>query len=278
MEDHISGFIEYFKRYPEDTFKIKEYWCNCASRIEVSHGNRITAYYYAKNFADYLRSIQRECQNMRWTELIRAGHSYHNDIVDIEVIAPSEQALLANREIYIKEQYPTISYQKMKDDLEISLKELSKRGTPNSKQVVNNASIAFIIKADGKSYLMLGDVMADDVYNYLINKKYSVENPLELDYVKVAHHGSKHNISNKLLDIIRCNNYIISTNGGFGNAYHPDRETIAKILYHPQRDLDTTIHLYFNYTLDEIGKRTLLFKEGEIERANGVVHDNVLEL
>lgn len=125
---------------------------------------------------------------------------------------------------------------------------------------------------------MLGDVMACDVYNYLTNKKYSVENPLEIDYVKVSHHGSKYNISNKLLDIIRCNNYIISTNGGFGNAYHPDRETIAKILYHPKRDLGSTIHLYFNYTLDEIGKRTLLFKEGEIELANSVVHENVLEL
>ena len=126
---------------------------------------------------------------------------------------------------------------------------------------------------------MLGDVMADDVYDYLVNvKKYSEENPLEVDYVKVAHHGSKNNISNKLLDIIRCSRYIISTNGGTGNAYHPDRETIAKILYHPRRDMNTMVHLYFNYTLDEIGKRTKIFNEGEIEQSNCTVHENELEL
>ena len=43
-EDHITGFIEYFKQYPEDALKIKEYWCNCANDIEVNKSTTISAY------------------------------------------------------------------------------------------------------------------------------------------------------------------------------------------------------------------------------------------
>lgn len=277
-EDHIMGFIDYFKQYPEDALKIKEYWCNCASQIEVDSRTTISAYDNAKSFADCLRAILKDHQDVKWIELIKAGHEYHNGFVEIEVVAPSEQALTLNRNSYIAEQYPAISYQTMKDDFIVPLKDLADRDTPSSSQNVNNASIAFILRSEGKSYLMLGDVKANDVYNYLIGKGYNVENPLIVDYVKVPHHGSKFNISNDLLDVVKCNRYIISTNGGSGNAFHPDRETLAKILYHPKRDLTEYVHLYFNYTLEEIGKRVSLFHEGEIEAAKCIVHENELEL
>jgi len=277
-EDHITGFIEYFKQYPEDALKIKEYWCNCANDIEVNQGVTISAYDNAKSFADCLRTILKEHKEVRWVDLIKAGQEYHNDFVDIEVVAPSETAIILNREHYIAEQYPAISYQNMKDDLAIPLEDLAKRETPTSSQIVNNSSIAFILRSEGKSYLMLGDVMADDICDYLIERNYSEEKPLQVDYVKVSHHGSKYNITNKLLGLIKCNKYIISTNGGTGQAYHPDRETIAKILYHPRRDMNETIHLHFNYTLDEIGKRTVIFNEGETDEANCIVHENDFEL
>lgn len=277
-EDHITGFIEYFKQYPADALKIKEYWCNCAGEMDVNQGTAISAYGYAKSFADCLRTILKEHQEVKWIELIKAGQELHNEFVDIEVVAPSDNALALNREQYMAEQYPAISSQTMKDDLLVALKDLAQRDTPKNTQVVNNASISFILKSEGKSYIMLGDVMADDVYNYLVGKGYSEAKPLCVDYVKVSHHGSKYNITNALLDIIKCNRYIISTNGGIGNAYHPDRQTIAKILYHPRRDINEKIHLYFNYPLSEIGKKTTLFNDGEIVAANCVVHENELEL
>lgn len=277
-EDHITGFIEYFKQYPEDALKIKEYWCNCANKMEVDSKNTISAYDNAKSFADCLRAILKDHQDVKWIELIKAGHEYHNSFVEIEVVAPSEQALALNWNSYVEEQYPAISCQTMKDDFDVPLKDLASRDTKSSSQKVNNASIAFILRSEGKSYLMLGDVKADDVYDYLTGKGYDAENPLMVDYVKVPHHGSKYNISNDLLDVVKCNRYIISTNGGNGNAFHPDRETIAKILYHPKRDLTEYVHLYFNYTLEEIGKRVSLFHEGEIEAANCIVHENEIEL
>lgn len=277
-EDHITGFIEYFKQYPEDALKIKEYWCNCANDIEVNKSTTISAYNNAKSFADCLRNILKDHPNIKWIELIKAGYKYHNDFVDIEILAPSESALRLNRAQYIKELYPAISHVNMEKSLSIPLEVLAKKETPSNSQVVNNSSIAFILRVEETSYLMLGDVMAGDIYNYLIFKNYSEEKPLVVDYVKVAHHGSKYNISNELLDIIRCDNYIISTNGGIGHSYHPDRETIAKILYHPRRNKKLPVHLYFNYTLQEIGKRTSFLNEGELETANCIIHENELEL
>lgn len=281
-EDHIGGFIDYFKKYPEDALKIKEYWCNCANQIEVDTGNEISAYGNAKFFADFLRKILNGHHDIKWEELIKAGYHIKNEFVYIEVIAPSEWALRLNRNKYIEEQYPAISYQTMNNDLEVSLSDLAKRDTLKSNQVVNNASIALILRSEDKSFLMLGDVMAEDVYQYLTNEKegekYSVDNPLKVDFVKLSHHGSKYNISNDLLDIISCDNFIISTNGGMANAYHPDREAIAKLLYHPHRDMNSTVHFFFNYKLEDIGNRTRIFNKGELEVANCIVHEDVIEL
>lgn len=278
-EDHISGYIEYFKKFQDDALKIKEYWCNCANQIEVEQKATISAYSNAKTFADCLRQMSKEYPDIKWIELIEAGHLYHNRFVDIEVLAPSDAALTLNRNKYIASEYPAITYSRVREDLKVPLKELAQRPTPHTTQIVNNASIAFILKSQEKSYLMLGDVMPDDVVNYLVSKGYSENYPLKVDFMKVSHHGSRYNTSNKLLEIIKCNNYIISTNGGRASTIHPDRETIAKLLYHPHRSMEETVHLYFNYKLDELQKHNaVLFNVGEIEAANCIIHEEELKL
>lgn len=81
------------------------------------------------------------------------------------------------------------------------------------------------------------------------------------------------------MDIIQCDKFIISTNGGNGSSNHPDRTTIAHILCHTKRDMDTKVHLYFNYKLELIETNSILFfNEGECEKWNFEVHDNIKEL
>ena len=85
------------------------------------------------------------------------------------------------------------------------------------------------------------------------------------------------NGSNELLDIIRCNHFIIPTNGEVHS--HPDRTALAHILCHPGRDLNEKVHLYFNCGLDEIVKNAGAFlKEGEQEAWNFEIHENATEL
>lgn len=85
----------------------------------------------------------------------------------------------------------------------------------------------------------------------LIERGYSKEHKLQVDFIKMSHHGSANNISNELLDIIDCDKFIISTDGSKGYK-HPHREAIANVLCHPERDYSRTIHFYFNYPLKTI--------------------------
>jgi beta-lactamase superfamily II metal-dependent hydrolase len=53
---------------------------------------------------------------------------------------------------------------------------------------------------------------------------------LKLSALKVAHHGSEHNISDALLKKLDCPRYLISTNGS--QFKHPTRSAIARIAKH----------------------------------------------
>jgi len=51
--------------------------------------------------------------------------------------------------------------------------------------------------------------------------------------------------SQELLEIINCNNYIISTNGK-KHAF-PHKESLARIIVNPDRNKEISINFYFNY-------------------------------
>ena len=142
-------------------------------------------------------------------------------------------------------------------DINIPCRELAARPksqpNPNDyQQLTNMASISFILRCDGLSILMLADSFPKEITKILTLGGYSKENKLKVDFVKIAHHGSRNNTDNNLLDIIDCDNFLISTNGGSGRSRHPQRETIANILCHPERNYDRTVNLFFNYPLDRI--------------------------
>ena len=68
---------------------------------------------------------------------------------------------------------------------------------------------------------------------------------LKIDALKVSHHGSKANTSPDLLKMLRCRNFLFSTNGS--RHEHPDPECIARIL--TTNNLKKNLH--FNYRSDE---------------------------
>lgn len=205
---------------------------------------------------------------------------------NIEVIAPTEEIM----KMVIKKQeetakQPLNATSSDSKDLEKSLDELAKDIPPKpnlekNNELANASSIAFILRCDNLSMLMLGDSYPQNVEKYLRDEKgYSEENPLVVDYVKVSYHGSKNNTSNSLMDIIRCNKFILSTNGGNGRSKHPDRTAIAHILCHPKRNMSTKIHFYFNHKMELIEANGAPFlNKGECEKWNFEVHDNITEL
>jgi hypothetical protein len=69
----------------------------------------------------------------------------------------------------------------------------------------------------------------------------------ELDAFKLPHHGSKANISAECLGLVRCKQYLFSTNGQIFN--HPDMEGVARVIRHGGKKPI----LNFNYRSDETG-------------------------
>ena len=118
------------------------------------------------------------------------------------------------------------------------------------KSDTNGSTISFIIEYTKenktKKLLFLGDAHEDIIYNKLVelkNKSYD----LSFEAVKVSHHGSNKNISQRLVNLISSKRYIFSTDGK--KHRHPHKEAIAKILNRNEKEF---IQLIFNYDIASI--------------------------
>ena len=283
-EDHIGGLTQYINAcMAKGVFPAKEVWANCAGYVEVEDVMTKSIQQGVK--LSELLSRLAKTGEMLWRDDVEEGIDKDYPFASIEVVSPTPEV----RGMVIEKQEEAGLKKQMKakkmeiDELSIPLEELAKGAVkaPNlkkSNELANAASIAFILRCDGLSILMLGDGYPHNVEAYLRNVKgYSEENPLEVDFVKVSHHGSMYNTSNELLDIIKCNHFIIPTNGE--THHHPDRTAIAHILCHPKRNREEKVHLYFNCGLDElVGNAGAFINEGEEETWNFEMHEKATEL
>lgn len=105
----------------------------------------------------------------------------------------------------------------------------------------NGSSLAFLVDAGGKRALLTGDAHPDLLEAGVGALAAREGGRLRVDLLKVSHHGSRENTTTKLLSLLDCTRFVISTNGA--RHSHPHQETIAKIL---KSSTDHKI-LYFNY-------------------------------
>ncbi|WP_292041964.1 hypothetical protein [Massilia sp. UBA6681] len=98
----------------------------------------------------------------------------------------------------------------------------------------NGSSIAFLAHFKGASCLFLADAHADILASSIKAILPEGAERLEVDAVKVSHHGSSNNISDELLGLIDARHYLFSTNGA--RHLHPHQATIDAILQHSLKD------------------------------------------
>lgn len=127
----------------------------------------------------------------------------------------------------------------------IDVEALAERPCKPDDGEANGSSIALLAEHDGKAVLLTGDAFApvlEQTVKRLLRER--GQERLRLDAFKVSHHGGRGNTSRGLLDLVRCQRFLFSTNGT--RYRHPHQETIARILK-PLRD----VSLHFNYRTDE---------------------------
>lgn len=145
-------------------------------------------------------------------------------------------------------------YMKFLEDEDIKISSISSKKSLNFEElseieekdnsVTNGSSLAFIIEYKDKKLLFLGDSHKDIVFDSLAKLK-DKDYELKFDLMKVSHHGSNKNISNRLINLITCNKFLFSTDGL--SHKHPHFETISKIIV---KNTESKKELFFNYELN----------------------------
>jgi hypothetical protein len=133
------------------------------------------------------------------------------------------------------------------------LRELKERGkSPPAalaayidKSVPNLSSIVVLAEFGGQRMLLTGDARGDKVLEGLQlagllgpGKK----SKIELDLLKVPHHGSSNNLEKDFFERIVAKHYVFSGNGEHGN---PERESMEMLLAARGEAADFTIHLTY---------------------------------
>lgn len=108
--------------------------------------------------------------------------------------------------------------------------------------VTNGSSISIIVEVGQSRLLFLGDSWAEDIEEVLLELP-NATFPMNFDAIKISHHGSLHNTSPALLELIDAPVFLISSNGD--RHSHPDLEVLKAIVDRPS---NFQRNLYFNYS------------------------------
>lgn len=284
-DDHIGGILKYVQFACEDStsWKVDELWVNNSKDYPISINSKLS-YSQALRLSDALEKIAEVNNNLLWKPYISEGVIKEYPYAKITVLSPPlvyQNAVIKK----LEENRIPLCYgeEEKKDTFSVPLDSLVSYNLPEPNldkpsDLANAASLAFLIESDDFSILMLGDSFPNNVERYLRSLGYSEENKLVVDYVKVSHHGSVHNSSGSLYDIIACDNYLISTDSGRG-YHHPDREAIATIVCHKLRNFDRKVHIFLNYPDNKyLNGNNIFVNQGEEEKFNFEVHYNTENL
>lgn len=95
------------------------------------------------------------------------------------------------------------------------------------KSVPNLSSLVMLVSSADGTVLLTGDARGDHILQGLEAAGLLDNGPLEVDVLKVQHHGSDRNIDREFLRRVKAKVYLISANGKHDN---PDYATLASIV------------------------------------------------
>ena len=113
--------------------------------------------------------------------------------------------------------------------------------------VKNLSSIVCLVELAGKRILLTGDARGDKTIAGLEQAGLLNGGPLEVDILKVPHHGSDRNVKTEYFESIVADTYVFSGDGKNGN---PDRSTMKMLT--DARGKNAAFKVILTYPIDEI--------------------------
>jgi beta-lactamase superfamily II metal-dependent hydrolase len=246
--DHIGGILSAFKSKDHLREMVKCIWFNSSEMITnnfhkpVIQENEVVLGYTSASTstrqARTLESLLKEL-NCKWDPLILAGETIKKGPFTLKILSPSTANLEKLLCVWPDERSsPNTSSSSTDHGFSFEDLWLSDKFIPD-KSISNGSSIAFILEADSKSMLFLGDAHDRTVINSLLGFGYKKDNKLSAEFIKVSHHGSQYNTSKDFLDLVDTKKFVITTDGSKHGL--PNKRTIARILKSSKGSV------YFNY-------------------------------
>lgn len=136
-----------------------------------------------------------------------------------------------------------------------NIDDLKKERLGYDTSVTNRSSLAFIFEYADAKCAFLGDAVASVLCKGL--KMLGITKPYPVDFVKLPHHGGKHNMSDKLLNLLPTQYYLMSTEG-VPEQNIPSKVLIAHILEHRNN-----VTLFSNYAWWSDAYHDMYFTEAD---------------
>lgn len=201
-DDHIGGLLGNLRQKKQ--LPINEVWMNhgsmMANQVDLSVRQNDEAYTRLTQSSVQIKSVQK-------------GDRYELDGATFHILWPAKEVLshaLARQNNVLLGRA---------SDYGFSIEELMDMPIKHKDTSLNNhASVVLEFEYDTVRCLFTGDAWSEDIISNIDNGYY--------DLVKLPHHGSVRNLSEKWSDKVQCKNFMICTDG----IMHPDKQTIAKLL------------------------------------------------
>lgn len=256
-DDHIGGILKWFEKDSQVAEVIGKIWFNSGRLIAENfeekeiETNLIPLKIFNGTDTSITQGITFEDFITKYDiwdrRLIKEKEIITEFGIEFKVLSPTLNNLELLLKKWEKEAPETLTASK-RNDYEKSLRLLIDNDSfIEDDSVPNGSSIAFILTYNSKNMLFLGDAHPTSIIESLRHFGYSPENPLKAEIVKLSHHGSKFNTNDELLQLIDCENFVISSNGAIHNL--PDKQCLARIV-----NAKSNVIFYFNYPekIDEI--------------------------
>lgn len=262
-DDHISGIL---KLLGDDQLNrlVKKIWFNAEKTINCffKTDKVLTQKYKVINVENRTAKSSRIQDNdlysildkdQRWQkELIKVGVCEKIDNLEITVISPSIEKLQKLNSYWpTQKQRTEKSSGKKGFDFKVPYQEFENNMPKfeEDRSPVNGASIALLLEWENRRFLLLSDAHPSIIVNSL-KEKYGNSLPIDVEVLKISHHGSAKNTNDDLLNTINCRNFIISTNAN-RRHYHPNKEALSRILLN--KGIENT-NFYFTYSNNDLKK------------------------
>ena len=261
--DHIQGAIEGICRTSDDLLKrtVKKIYFNTCRGIrrnlketgEFLEGsdcvedqicvNQNYKQYSVGDGIKFLDLLSEKGLKDRLVDYVVYGEQavLPNDAI-IRFISPGEKELIkfANHWEKYERENEYVQYASNLDMVKRNLADLMNENLVSDQSINNASSIAFIFEYQSIKLAFLGDARPSVCLQGI--KKINDADHLEVDLLKLSHHGSRSNTSDPLLKTIKTNNYLLSTNGHHKKV--PNKVVLSHLLKNAG---EKDINLYCNY-------------------------------